>query len=51
MDRLLADLFGCPPETIEQWVRANRYVTGAELAAAGLAEMVQLKPLAFLRKR
>ena len=47
MDRLLADLFRCPPETIEQWVRANRYVTGAELAEAGLAEMVELKPLAF----
>ena len=51
MDRLLADLFGCPPETILQWTRANRYVTGAELAKAGLADMVELKPLAFLRKR
>ena len=51
MDRLLADLFGCPLETIQPWVRAHRYVTGAELAKAGLAEMVELKPLAFLRKR
>ena len=50
MDRLLADLFGCPPEKIEQWVRSNRYVTGADLAAAGLAEMVPLKPLDMLRK-
>ena len=40
MDRLLADLFGCPPETILQWTRTNRYVTGAEFAEAGLAEMV-----------
>ena len=51
MDRLLADLFRCPPETIEQWVRANRYVTGREMAEAGLAEMVELKPLGILKKR
>lgn len=51
MDRLLADLFHCPQETIQPWVRANRYVTGAELAAAGLAEMVELAPLKFLKKR
>jgi ATP-dependent Clp protease protease subunit len=51
MDRLLADLFGCSPETIMQWVRSNRYVTGAELAEAGLAEMVELKPLEMLRRR
>ena len=50
MDRLLADLFHCPAETVLQWVRANRYVTGAELVEAGLAEMVELKPLRFLRK-
>jgi ATP-dependent Clp protease, protease subunit len=51
MDELLADLFGCPPEKIAEWVRTHRYVTGAELAEAGLAEMVALKPLGFLRKR
>ena len=45
MDRFLADLFGCPLEKIQSWVKANRYVTGAELAEAGLAEMVELKPL------
>jgi ATP-dependent Clp protease, protease subunit len=50
MDHLLADLFGCPSETIERWVRANRYVTGPELAEAGLADMVELRPLDFLRK-
>jgi ATP-dependent Clp protease, protease subunit len=49
MDRLLADLFHCPLEMIQNWARANRYVTGPELAAAGLAEMVELKPLKFLR--
>jgi ATP-dependent Clp protease, protease subunit len=51
MDRWLADLFGCPLETIQQWVRTNRYVTGAELVEAGLAEMVELKPLDVLQKR
>ena len=51
MDRLLAELFGCPPETIQRWVRSNRYVTGAELVEAGLAEMVELKPLDMLCRR
>ncbi len=51
MDRLLADLFRCQPEIIDRWVRSNRYVTGAELADAGLAEMIELKPLDFLRIR
>ncbi len=51
MDRLLADLFGCPPELIERWVRANRYVAGRELAEAGLAEMIEMKPLDMLRKK
>lgn len=48
MDRWLADLFGCPPETLDKWVRTNRYVTGREVADAGLAEMVELKPLSVL---
>jgi ATP-dependent protease ClpP protease subunit len=51
MDRFLADLFRCSPELIQKWVRANRYVTGAELVEAGLAEMVELKPLEILRRR
>jgi ATP-dependent Clp protease, protease subunit len=51
MDRLLADLFHCPSEMIEGWVRANRYVTGAELAKVGLAEMVELKPLDILKTK
>jgi ATP-dependent protease ClpP protease subunit len=50
MDRLLADLFAYPNEKIIEWVRANRYVTGPELAAAGLAELVELKPLGELKK-
>jgi ATP-dependent Clp protease, protease subunit len=49
MDRLLADLFRCPLETVQSWAKSNRYVTGIELAEAGLAEMIELKPLKFLR--
>ena len=50
MDKLLAELFGIPPETIESWVRPGRYVSGPELAQAGLAELVQLRPLEVLRR-
>jgi ATP-dependent Clp protease protease subunit len=49
MDRLLAQLLGVPDETIQQWVRAGRYVSGPELAEAGLAELIELKRLDILR--
>ncbi len=51
MDQLLAELFGCKLETIQQWVQGSRYVTGPELAAAGLAELIELKPLEILRRK
>ena len=50
MDRLLADLFKVAPEKIAPWVHEGRYVTGRELAAAGLAELIELKPLDALRQ-
>ena len=50
MDRLLAELFGFPDEKIQEWVRTCRYVTGPELAQAGLAELIELKPLDALKK-
>jgi ATP-dependent Clp protease protease subunit len=50
MDRLLADLFGYPNEKIQAWARSSRYVTGPELAEAGLAELVPLQPLDALNK-
>ena len=49
MDRLLAELLDVPAEKIRHWVEAGRYVTGPELAQAGLAELVELKPLDWLR--
>ena len=49
MDRLLADLFDAPHEKIREWVEAGRYVSGTELAKAGLAELIEMKPLKMLR--
>jgi ATP-dependent protease ClpP protease subunit len=49
MDQLLVDLFGCKKEAsaelVRDWCREHRYVTGRELAAAGLAELIELAPL------
>ena len=50
MDRLLASLLGVPPEDLEKWIRPGRYVKGAELAAAGIAELVDLDEI-ILRHR
>jgi len=51
MDRLLAELFGAPLEGIQKWLHPGRYVLGPELAEAGLAELVELKPLDVLRRQ
>lgn len=45
MDTLLAELFGVSPEVIARWVRPGRYVSGSEIAEAGLAEMTAFQPL------
>ena len=50
MDRLLAQLFKVPDETIRQWVKAGRHVGGPELAEAGMAELIELKRLDVLRR-
>lgn len=49
MDVLLCDLFGTSRELITEWIRTHRYVTGREIADAGLAEMVSLGPLPQLQ--
>jgi ATP-dependent protease ClpP protease subunit len=51
MDRLLIDLFQHSEETIQKWIRAHHYASGAELVEAGLAEMTELKPLKLLQRR
>lgn len=45
MDRLLAELFGMPQEKLRQWNHPGRYVSGRQLAAEGLAELVELERL------
>jgi ATP-dependent Clp protease protease subunit len=42
MDRLLSRLFGMPLETILAWTRPGKFMSGAEIVAAGLARMVDL---------
>jgi len=49
MDRFLADLFGQAKDEIGQWIARHRYVSGRELAAAGLAEMIDFKMLEMFR--
>jgi len=51
MDRWLADLFGGPADTVQGWVKDSRYVTGPELAEAGLAEMTELRRLKLFARR
>jgi ATP-dependent protease ClpP protease subunit len=48
MDVLLCDLFGRSADLINEWSRTHRYVTGRELVAAGLAELIDLVPLPSL---
>lgn len=40
MDALLADLFGVSRETMQNWINPGRYLSGAELAGSGLAELI-----------
>ncbi|MFM7138509.1 MAG: ATP-dependent Clp protease proteolytic subunit [Planctomycetota bacterium] len=51
MDVLLCELLGGPEELINDWIRTHRYVTGREMADAGLAELVSLDPLGALMPR
>jgi ATP-dependent protease ClpP protease subunit len=44
MDNVLARLFGVGAEKIAGWMKPGRYVSGHELATAGLAEIVDLVP-------
>jgi hypothetical protein len=45
MDALLAHLFGVSTEVMHEWINPGRYVSGRELAAAGMAELVELDQL------
>ncbi len=50
MDRVLANLFGVSDEEMTKWIRPGRYVSGRELADAGLAEIAELKALKLFEK-
>lgn len=45
MDRLLAELFNVPYEQMARWITPGKYVSGRELAAAGLAELHDLRSI------
>jgi ATP-dependent Clp protease, protease subunit len=45
MDVLLCELFGRSADLINEWSSSHRYVTGREMVAAGLAELIGLDPL------
>jgi ATP-dependent Clp protease protease subunit len=45
MDVLLAQLFGRQADLINMWIATHRYVSGREMAEAGLAELIALEPL------
>jgi ATP-dependent protease ClpP protease subunit len=42
LDQLLARFFGCEVHLLQKWSRPGRFVSGAELVAEGLAEMIDL---------
>lgn len=42
LDTLLSRMFDFPLEKLEGWTRPGRFITGAELAEAGLAQIVDL---------
>jgi hypothetical protein len=41
---VLARLLNMPTEKLAAWMKPGRYVSGHEMAAAGLAELVDLVP-------
>ncbi len=43
MDHLLGELFGVGDSEVNAWIAAGRYVSGRELAAANLAELIDMK--------
>ena len=45
MDTLLAELFGVSADLMRKWISPGRYVSGRELAAAGMAELVELEDI------
>lgn len=51
MDRMLAEMLGADEKLIREWMQPGRYVSGKEMADAGLAELIDFRPLKFLQQR
>ena len=45
MDELLAQMFGASVDLMADWINPGRYVSGPEIAKAGIAEMVEFNDL------
>lgn len=45
MDDLLGELLGLPAAEMEKWITPGRYVSGREMADAGLAELIDLRKI------
>lgn len=50
MDQVLASLFKVSDEEMARWIRPGRYISGRELAAAGMAELADLKVLKLFER-
>lgn len=49
MDKLLVAMFGSQQRKVAEWIATSRYVSGHEIAATGLAELIDLRPLAMFQ--
>ncbi len=50
MDQVLANLFNVSDEEMSRWIRPGRYISGRELAEAGMAEIAELKSLKLFER-
>ena len=50
MDQVLASLFNVPEAEMSRWIRPGKYISGRELAAAGMAELADLKALKLFQR-
>ncbi|MGI9456149.1 MAG: ATP-dependent Clp protease proteolytic subunit [Aeoliella sp.] len=46
MDDLLADLFQMPHDVMAAWINPGKYVSGREMAAEGIAELIEFSDVA-----
>jgi ATP-dependent protease ClpP protease subunit len=45
MDAMLGEMFALPAAEMEKWITPGRYVSGREMAEAGLAELIDLRKI------